>query len=169
MPRPCKVCTSELLSEIDDQILVGITFNEIETFCISKGLRVSGKSIGEHARNHVEGYVWRSDTIQNQSENRDDDGDISPICAVEIPKVRNSKQFAEVIKKSLSNSIVTAAVVVEERMRVYASGKSKLPRDEIASLEKLVGIYDKITGKHFSDRSGKHIFDLDGALRLPDS
>ncbi|MDJ0716915.1 MAG: hypothetical protein QNJ54_22315 [Prochloraceae cyanobacterium] len=50
----CKVCNSELQTDIDNKILSGCSYNEISNWCRERGFKISPPTIKRHALSHLQ-------------------------------------------------------------------------------------------------------------------
>lgn len=170
MGRPCKVCSSSITSEIDKQILDDVSFANIEKFSVGRGLRVSAKSIGEHARNHVTDYQARSekgfnynpsDTPRNQTAS---ETVLNPTLIKRIP-FKGNERLIETAKRSLCEILLNQLTIVNTKQQLFMKGESGYPNDEMRGLKTVLECFQVITNK----KAGQHIFDVDTALETTET
>ena len=171
MGRPCKVCSSSITEEIDKQILDDISFSTIEKYCIARGLTVSAKSIGVHAKNHVKDYKPRatqgynytpSDTPRNQTAI---ETALNPLLIKQVSFTNNAR-LIENAKRGLSEILLNQIAIVSTKQKVFMEGQGGYPNDEMRGLKTIVECFQVITGTEKNKRAGHHIFDVDSALEV---
>lgn len=158
-----KILKSPLRPEIDKLLLDGKAIYEVEKWCGDNKLKVSAASIKRYAEVHLPDWQGNKKIVQVESAKSDDETK-SVHIGVDLPEIMSSKQLNKIISEGLKRAIAGLVTVVDVKIADYTVGESALPKEDIASLEKLVGIFDKITGKHNEDRAGNNIFDIDEAL-----
>jgi hypothetical protein len=171
MGRPCKLCSSSIKSDVDQEILNGQSFDWLETYCLDRGLTISHTSIKRHAESHVEGYNLRSktgynydatDTPRNQTM---DEATLKPILIKPI-KVKGTDDLINTAKTGLAEILANQIAIVKAKQKSFMEGKSKYPSDELRGLKNIMDCFEIITGKEKHKRAGNNIFDLDEALQF---
>lgn len=169
MGRPCKVCSSSISEEVDRQILDGVSFSNLEKYCVARGLRVSAKSIAEHAKHHVKeyrahserGYNYTpSDTPRNQTAS---ETILRPFVIKRIP-YKDTDRLIATAKRSLCEILLNPLAIVRTKQQQFMEGECGYPNDELRGLKTVIECFQVVTGTEKSKRAGQHIFDVDSAL-----
>lgn len=159
-----KILNSPLKAKIDEMLLSGKTVYEVETWCRENGLLISATSLKRYAEINLPDWKG-SKPIPTISQTKDNDNNFNDrVYKICLPKIESAKQLNQIISENLKETIVNLVTIVNAKVSEYALGDAALPKDDIAVLEKVVGIFNSITSKHNEDRSGKNIFDIDEAL-----
>lgn len=164
------ILNSPLKPKIDRLLLEGKTVYEMELWCRKNGLNVSATTIKRYAETYLPEWqgnkklavipeIKSSESTKNAS-----DSPKEKSFEIKLPKVESAQQLNEIISENLKESIVNLVTIVNAKIGEYAVGDSHLPKDDLGALEKLVGIFNTITGKRNEDRCGANLFDLDEAL-----
>lgn len=169
MARPCKSCSSKIRSEIDKQLLNGVSYSQVQKYCLARGFRITEKSLREYALNHVKDFVAHAkagfnytptDTPRNETAK---ECELKPLL-VETVKTSDVDTLIEVLETKLLRSIANAASIVDDKLIRYMQGECQAPSNEVRLLKYLVEVADILTGTVKHKRAGKHIFDLKTAL-----
>lgn len=164
MGRYSKVLNSHLKSEIDELLLQGNSPNYIEKWCKDKGVIISHTSIRRYANEHLPEWNQVKENLKNPNSEAVKEMTPNPFV-IPISEIKDTKELNKIIARGLKNAMVGMISIVEVKIGEYAAGNTKLPREEVAVLEKLTNIFDRITGKKSHTRAGKNIFDVDDALK----
>ena len=166
-----KILNSPLRDEIDRLLLSGKSVYELELWCKENGLVISATSIKRYAEMYLPEWINNKPLpVMPVSKNNDHNAetftmeDTDNYFKISLPTVNSSQQFNQIIIDSLKETIINMVVIVNYKIGEYALGIMALPKDDILVLEKVVGIFNTVTGKHNEDRAGKNIFDIDEAL-----
>ena len=165
-----KILSSPLRAEIDRLLLEGMSVYELETWCKKHGLIVSATSLKRYAELHLPEWSNKVIPVLPMAKNSDNNAETFTMeesenyFKIELPKFDNSQQFNQIIIDSLKETIINMVVIVNYKIGEYALGSMGLPKDDVATLEKLIGVFNSITGKHNEARAGKNIFDIEEAL-----
>lgn len=166
-----KILNSPLRDEIDKLLLSGKSVYELEIWCRENGLIISATSLKRYAEMYLP--EWNNSKnlpVMPVSKNYNNDAetiateDSENYFKIELPKFDSSQQFNQIITDSLKKTIINMVVIVNYKVGEYATGNMALPKDDVTTLEKIISIFNTVTGKHNETRAGKHIFDIEEAL-----
>lgn len=160
-----KILESPLRAEIDKLILAGKSVYEVESWCRDNGLAVSATSLKRYAEQYLPDWqsnksVVKQETVKSESK----ETKTTKSYKVDLTDKEISTQFNQIISDNLKESIVNMATLVTLKISEYCSGESTLPKDDIAMLEKFIGMFNTITSKLNETRAGDNLFDIDTAL-----
>lgn len=153
MARKCKVCLSNLRSQIDSLLMQDYSFKELAQWCDNNGLQISETSLKNHAHNHITDYKNRS-------------GETRPSMAresyqkieIDYEKISDELGFTEDKKdnaiKGLEILLEKQILLTYEKQKLYSEGKVKFPMDEFRGLKILLDSANS-NGKLLYPRSNK--------------
>lgn len=150
MPRKCKVCDSTLRPDIEKQINLGNSYQEIALFAQNNGLEISTTSIQRHVDNgHFEGYNrqdYRKEGF-NMNDLDDNDGDFE---AIESPNIQDSNELRAYAKDTLTEIVANQLAILKTKQIRYMKGQGRYPQNEITGLKTILSCLSDLT-----DNSGQ--------------
>lgn len=150
MPRPCKVCGSDLRAEIEKRINAGASFQEIALFCQNNGLEISATSIQRHIDNgHFEGYQ-RQDYRKEGFNMNDLDENEGNFEIIECPTIQDSNELRNYAKNTLTEIVANQLAILKTKQIRYMQGKGRYPQNEITGLKTILSCLADLT-----DNSGQ--------------
>lgn len=153
MPRKCKVCDSTLRTDIEKQINLGATYQEIALFCQNNGLDISATSIQRHVDNgHFTGFNkqdYRKEgfNMNNLDENEGDNEDFQ---AIECPNIQGAGELRAYAKDTLTEIVANQLAILKTKQIRYMQGRGRYPQNEITGLKTILSCLSDLT-----DNSGQ--------------
>lgn len=147
MPRPCKVCGSDLRANIEKRINSGVPFQEIAYFCQNNGLEISATSIQRHVDNgHFQGYNrqdYRKEGF-NMNDLEENDGNFE---AIESPNIQDSSELRAYAKHTLTEIFANQLAILKNKQIRYMQGKGRYPQNELKGLETILSCLTDLTSE----------------------
>lgn len=145
MPRPCKVCGSDLRANIEKRINSGVPFQEIAYFCQNNGLEISATSIQRHVDNgHFQGYNrqdYRKEGF-NMNDLEENDGDFE---AIESPNIQDSGELRAYAKNTFTEIVANQLAILKTKQIRYMKGQGRYPQNEITGLKTILSCLADLT------------------------
>lgn len=159
MSRPCKICSWEAVSELNEYMIrQNPTFIEGVRFCSVKGFKVSEPTLMNHCYKHIEGFQKRA---SHKVDSVDNYGGVITGELVTTPHTFNvdnmrsmlgvdsndndPQTIKEVIAKGLSKSIELSTLGLINALNDHANGVRQYPLEVIRGLQVLIGIAETLT------------------------
>jgi len=123
----CKVCSSDLVEQINEKILAGISFVDISEWCKANDFDCSHMSIKRHVDNdHIKQPVQPTTTQP-----------VQPVSQVTIPQ-DELDHFQQSITDRLKKITILQLRVVETKQIEFIQGISRFPQVEIQALKNII-------------------------------
>jgi hypothetical protein len=140
----CKVCQSPLRKEIEQLIIEGVSYVNIEDFTRSQKKPISHMSIKRHNdAGHVDGFK-RVGTPDYQEEIGIDVSEIE-VATIEIPNVQNTDDLKSYARESMLRITANQLAIIRHKQEKFMKGQGRYPQNEIMGLRTIVACLDSIT------------------------
>lgn len=153
MPRKCKVCDSTLRPDIEKQINLGTSYQEIALFAQKNGLEISATSIQRHVDSgHFEGFNkqdYRKEGLQ-MNNLKENEGDNEDFDAIECPNIQDSNELRAYAKDTLTEIVANQLAILKTKQIRYMKGQGRYPQNEITGLKTILSCLSDLT-----DNSGQ--------------
>jgi hypothetical protein len=158
MTRQCKICTSQLRSEVDELLLsYEYSAEYVSKYCNDKGLVVSPSTVRRHGTLHVTGY----NPSQNTNEVRKLDKKPPKMLLIDFDEylksigvdrkiVENVDEYFDenvtAYQKGINVLMFKTMTVLNEKLNVIMASEGKFPSDEIKSLKLMCDVFNRCMG-----------------------
>ena len=127
----CKVCSSDLVEQINEKILAGISFVDISEWCKANDFDCSHMSIKRHVDGgHIQQPVHNEPTQTTQP--------VQPI-EITVDKLQRFKCETEVHLRKIT---IMQLHIVETKQKEFINGTSRFPQVEIQALKTLIELVE---------------------------
>ena len=143
----CKVCQSPLRKEIEQQIVEGVSYVNIESFTRSQGQSISHMSIKRHNDNgHIEGFkrIGNPDNYQEGIDASEIENSTSEM-SIEIPNIQNEDALKAFARDSMLQITANQLAIIRHKQEKFMKGLGRYPQNEIMGLRTIVASLSVIT------------------------